>query len=91
MLKRIKRYLRNRRLERAIRRHLCTHGFICHCQYCNHPLFDTPRRYNGTLGDEVLLCYEYRCSSCEMFSMFTFDLAPVPLLLDQDGPFNGHG
>ena len=41
--------------------------------------------------DEVRSCYGYCCSSCEMFSTFTFDLAPVPLLLDQDGPFNGHG
>lgn len=91
ILDRIKRYLRMRQLEREIRRHCAKHGFVCHCQYCNHPLFNTPHVYKDRWGNEILTCYEYRCPSCEMPSTFIFDLAPVPLLIDHIGPPDGQG
>lgn len=84
ILEKYRAWKRRAQLESRIRKHLVKNGCICHCQYCNYPLFERPTISIGDAsGCWVTLC-EYTCSSCEMESMFVFGLAPVPLLVDKD-------
>ena len=67
-LKAIKRKFRERRIEREC-------GCICSCPICRN-----------ALNDQKMTCAEngqvtYECMQCGTHSTWTFDAAPVPILL----------
>jgi len=52
-------------------------GCVCYCKDCDEPLNDTSKV--ETLSDGV---YQYTCVSCGSKSIFNFNIAPVPILID---------
>jgi len=51
-------------------------GCICYCKKCHNPLNDG---VCNNISDGV---YEYICSECNTKTTFNFDIAPVPILVD---------
>jgi len=74
----IKAFLLKKRIERIERK--C--GCVCFCPECKEPLND---QADCTDTDFV----RYHCNECETDSKWTFDAAPVPLLISSNNKLSG--
>lgn len=88
MIQWLKRKLEARRMARKVRRHLQAYGSICYCVDCSSPLFTADHRFWSANNLEV---YVFICDACGKNSMFTYDLAPVPLLVVFASNLPNHG
>ncbi len=68
----LKHWLRERRVMREC-------GCICYCPNCRNILNDNAQYFDRGLNQDV-----YICNVCNCESLWSFNLAPVPILISSD-------